>query len=50
MRALIAMPDASLVLKAEGVAAADQGEALGLLLAKELLGKGADRIMASLAG
>lgn len=50
LRALIAMPDASLVLKAEGVAAADQGEALGLLLAKELLGKGADRIMASLAG
>jgi len=50
LRALIAMPDASLVLKAEGAAAADQGEALGLSLAKELLGKGADRIMASLAG
>lgn len=50
LRALIAMPDASLVLKAEGAAASDQGEALGLSLAKELLGKGADRIMASLAG
>lgn len=50
LRALIAMPDASLVLKAEGAAAADQGEGHGLSLAKELLGKGADRIMASLAG
>lgn len=50
LRALIAMPDASLVLKAEGVAAADQGEALGLSLAQELMAKGADRIMASLAG
>lgn len=50
LRALIAMPDASLVLKAEGVAVADQGEALGLSLAQELMTKGADRIMASLAG
>lgn len=50
LRALIAMPDASLVLKAEGVAVADQGEALGLSLAQELMVKGADRIMASLAG
>ena len=50
LRALIAMPDASLVLKAEGSAPADQGEALGLALAKELQAKGADRIMASLAG
>ncbi len=50
LRALIAMPDASIVLKAEGTAPADQGEALGLSLAQELMAKGADRIMASLAG
>lgn len=50
LRALIAMPDASLVLRAEGVAPADRAEALGLSLAKDLLGQGADRIMATLAG
>lgn len=50
LRALIAMPDASLVLRAEGVAPADRAETLGLSLAKDLLGQGADRIMATLAG
>ena len=50
LRALIAMPDASLVLKAQGKAPADQCEALGLSLARELMAKGADRIMTSLAG
>jgi len=50
LRALIAMPDASLILRAEGHAPADQGEALGLSLAQELMGKGAERILAALAG
>lgn len=49
LRALIAMPDASVVLKTQGVSPADHGEALGQALAKELREMGADRIMASLS-
>lgn len=48
LRALIAQPDASLILRAEGTAAADQAEALGLALAQDLMNKGADRILATL--
>lgn len=50
LRALIAQPDASLILRAEGTAAADQAEALGLALAQDLMNKGADRILATLTG
>ena len=50
LRALIAQPDASLILRAEGTAAADQAEALGLTLAQDLMHKGADRILATLTG
>lgn len=50
LRALIAQPDASLILRAEGTAAADQAEALGLALAQDLMRKGADRILATLTG
>lgn len=50
LRALIAQPDASIILKAEGTAAADQAESLGTALAQELVSKGADRILAALNG
>src|SRR5690606_2084614 len=48
LRALVAEPDGSRVLRAQTRGAADQAEALGAAVARDLLGQGADDILARL--
>lgn len=49
LRALVAEPDGSRVLRAQTRGAADQAEALGESVARDLLGQGADAILARLS-
>lgn len=49
LRALVAEPDGSQVLRAQAQGAADQAEALGAIVAQDLLGQGADAILARLS-
>ncbi|MGA0584578.1 MAG: hydroxymethylbilane synthase [Castellaniella sp.] len=50
LRALVAEPDGGRVLRAETEGAPDAAEALGADVARELLGQGADEILARLSG
>ncbi|MGB6008073.1 hydroxymethylbilane synthase [Castellaniella sp.] len=49
LRALVAEPDGSRVLRAQGRGAADQAQALGAAVAQDLLGQGASDILARLS-
>ncbi|MGB6241125.1 MAG: hydroxymethylbilane synthase [Castellaniella sp.] len=49
LRALVGEPDGSRVLRAQAHGAADQAEALGAAVAQDLLGQGADVILARLS-
>lgn len=50
LRALVALPDGSRVLRAEASGPADSPEALGAALAQDLRALGADEVLASLGG
>ncbi|MFT0534008.1 hydroxymethylbilane synthase [Castellaniella hirudinis] len=49
LRALVAEPDGSRVLRAQASGLADQAEPLGIAVARDLLGQGADQILARLS-
>ncbi|WP_322994891.1 hydroxymethylbilane synthase [Castellaniella sp.] len=49
LRALVAEPDGSRVLRAEIHGAIDQAESLGVLVARDLIAQGADQILARLS-
>ena len=48
MRGLVGEPDGSRIMRAEATAPAAQAEALGIALAEDLLGQGADQVLAHL--
>lgn len=49
LRALVALPDGSKVLRAQGVSSIEQAEDLGTTVAKDLIAQGADEILKKLS-